>query len=695
MAVVVVVLYHCGLAGFSGGFVGVDVFFALSGYLMTGLLLAEHQRAGTIGLRAFYARRIRRLLPASTLVALVTLVAGWIVLDPLSARRLADDAVGVATYTANMRFAASGSDYLQADVAESALLHYWSLAVEEQFYLVWPVLLLLAAGRRHTNVRRVGIALGVLAVASFTASVVLLEDHPVWTFYGLHTRAWEFAVGGLAAIIGARIADTRVRAVTGWFGLAVIVACVVAYDETTSFPALGAVPAVVGTVLVLDAHVARRGPTALLSLRPMVWIGGRSYSIYLWHWPPLVLVPHAMGEPLDVWTALGIALAASVVAVVVQRLVEDPVRFSPALARRPIAGYALAAMLMVTTLGAAGALRAVSDVTGDGEVATDPVIVDGQVVLDPTGTTAAPPPVTEPTSTDPPGGPTPDSATDSTPAPTTAPPTTSAPVPEPAPANLTPALTDVALDAPIIYADGCHADTLVVEPLDCTYGDLDADRTMVLFGDSHAAQWFPALEQMARDTGWRLVPLTKSGCPSAEVTIYNPTLERAYDECDAWRARALERIEAAPPDLVVVANLPRHTLADGTLFDDPTAIAAWRSGLDSTLSRIDATGAEIVMIGTLPRPGREVPTCVAENLDDVTACSIERSEAVDSVHDVTNTDLAAEHDAVYLDPADWVCGPDQCRVVIGRYLVYRDRTHLTTAYSAFLAPVLQATGAFD
>jgi peptidoglycan/LPS O-acetylase OafA/YrhL len=690
VAVVVVVLYHCGLAGFSGGFVGVDVFFALSGYLMTGLLLAEHQRAGTIGLRAFYARRIRRLLPASTLVALVTLVAGWIVLDPLSARRLADDAVGVATYTANMRFAASGSDYLQADTAESALLHYWSLAVEEQFYLVWPVLLLLAAGRRRTNVRRVGIALGVLAVGSFAASVVLLDDHPVWTFYGLHARAWEFAVGGLAAIIGARIADNRMRAVTGWFGMALIVACVVWFDETTSFPALGAVPAVLGTVLVLDAHVARRGPSALLSLRPMVWIGGRSYSIYLWHWPPLVLVPHALGEPLGVWTALGIALAASVVAVVVQRLVEDPVRFSPALARRPLTGYALAAMLMVTTLGAAGALRAVSDVTGDGEVATDPVIVDGQVVLTPADTIPALPPVTEPASTDPQDGPTPESTT----APTTAP-TTSVPAPQPAPANLTPALADVALDAPIIYADGCHADTLVVEPLDCAYGDLDADRTMVLFGDSHAAQWFPALEQMARDTGWRLVPLTKSGCPSAEVTIYNPTLERAYDECDAWRARALERIEAAPPDLVVVANLPRHTLADGTLFDDPTAIAAWRSGLDGTLTRLEATGAEIVMIGTLPRPGREVPTCVAENLDDVTDCSIARPEAVDSVHGVTNTELAAEHDAVYLDPADWVCGPDQCPVVIGRYLVYRDRTHLTTAYSAFLAPVLQATGAFD
>lgn len=204
IAVVVVLLYHAGVPGFRGGYVGVDVFFALSGFLMTGLLVTEHRRSGEISLRSFYARRIRRLLPGAALVLILTTAASWFVMSGLAFRRTAADAISAGFYVGNLRFASQATDYLGAEIDQSPLLHYWSLAIEEQFYVVWPLLLWFVYRRPRNTIVPVA-SLIVLSLISFVLAVRLTADIQPWAFFGTHARVWEFAVGGLAAFAAPQV----------------------------------------------------------------------------------------------------------------------------------------------------------------------------------------------------------------------------------------------------------------------------------------------------------------------------------------------------------------------------------------------------------------------------------------------------------------------------------------------------------
>ena len=197
---VLVVLFHVGVPGFSGGFVGVDVFFVLSGYLITGILVREIEETGSLRLGRFYARRVRRLLPAAALVVLVTLALAAVLLSPLVLERFSPSAVATSLYAANAWFAISAGDYFAPDVASDPFLHTWSLSVEEQFYLVWPFLLLLGF-RRFRSRDSLLLFLAAVAAASFAGSLWLTAHRPVLAFYASPTRAWQFALGGIAALL--------------------------------------------------------------------------------------------------------------------------------------------------------------------------------------------------------------------------------------------------------------------------------------------------------------------------------------------------------------------------------------------------------------------------------------------------------------------------------------------------------------
>ena len=220
IAVTLVLLYHAAVPGFGGGYVGVDVFFVLSGFLISGLLLRELEATGTISLPSFYARRLRRLLPAVALLILVTVIASVVVLSPLRAGDVAADGVAASLYASNLRFAFQATDYLQAELAPSPLLHLWSLGVEEQFYLFWPALLLLAARTGSNRVRWVGILAGSVVVASFALSLWLTSASAPWAFFSLPSRAWELGIGALLAVGAARLAalPKALSAGAGWLG---------------------------------------------------------------------------------------------------------------------------------------------------------------------------------------------------------------------------------------------------------------------------------------------------------------------------------------------------------------------------------------------------------------------------------------------------------------------------------------------
>ncbi|MDP9434617.1 MAG: acyltransferase, partial [Actinomycetota bacterium] len=359
VAVLAVLLFHAGVPGLDGGYVGVDVFFVLSGFLITGLLWAELSGTGRLSLLAFWARRARRLLPASVLVLVVTAGAASALLSPLRARSVLGDAVASALYAANHRFAAASTDYLADTGAPSPLLHYWSLGVEEQFYVVWPLLVVLSArlarGRRAPRAVATSLVLALAATSFAWCSLLTVRSQP-WAFFSLPSRAWELAAGGAVALAVPllRRMPAAVAVVLGWAGMLALGLAVRALGPETAFPGTAALLPVLGAVAVVGAgcRPTRHGAQRLLDRAPLRWAGRLSYSWYLWHWPVLVLAAEVAG-PLSLLTRLALVGASGLLAAVTLAVLEDPVRRSALLARRPALGLAGAGALTAATAAAA------------------------------------------------------------------------------------------------------------------------------------------------------------------------------------------------------------------------------------------------------------------------------------------------------------------------------------------------------
>jgi len=642
IAVGLVVLYHAKVAGIPGGYVGVDVFYVISGFLITGLLLREVDRSGTVRLGAFYARRARRLLPAATVVILATLAAAFVLLPPLRLAVIGTDAAAAALYVSNLRFAAQATDYLAAGAAQSPFLHFWSLAVEEQFYLVWPALILLATRRGGTRgARRIpvtvlaAVVIALVLIASLAASIWMTPRLSNWAFYASPPRAFEFAAGALVAVAVPRLA--RLGRVAGTLcsllGIALVATAAVRFDETTAFPGAAALVPVLGATLFIVGGTGAAGPLQRLWAVPGVGrLGLLSYSLYLWHWPMLVLPEAALERSLTVLERVGLVVAAIVAAELTVRFVEEPARHAPALAApsRGLAfGLALsfgAAAVGILAPGYAAEARSRSALWGAG--ASELAV----------------------------------------------------------PADLVPSLLQAAGDLPASQNDGCNPEVGSSVPGPCSYGSDRAAATIALFGDSHAAQWLPALDRLGEKQDFKVLAMVKSGCPSATVTVGRMKTTSAYTECDAWRTKAIARITEAKPALIVVSNLHRYLPLDE--FTDPNLW--WERGLSATLSQLTPL-APVVVLADTPFPDINVPECLSAHLTDANACAIPADEAFSTDRREIEVAAAAATGATHLDPGPWVCPGDLCAAVSGRYLVYRDGSHLSTPYVRSLADEL-ATG---
>ena len=692
VAVVLVLLFHASVPGFSGGYVGVDVFFVLSGFLITGLLLRELQATGRVSLAAFYARRARRLLPAAAVVLAATAVASAVILPPLQMPDVAGDIAWSAGYASNIRFALQATDYLAADMAPSPVLHYWSLGVEEQFYLVWPALLVVvagaafAAGDSARALRRVLVTLGVVFATSLVAAIWLTGVQQPWAFFSLPARAWELAIGGLLAMPRfARLGDHRLGPIVGWAGLAMVVASAFVITDRTPFPGVAALFPTIGSGMVIAGGLGRVGPNPLagvrawrlpetvLSLPPIRYVGRISYSLYLWHWPVLVLPALAMGRlPGPVRLALvGLAV---LLAAASHRWVEEPLRHGRFIGVHPPRVLAFAGLLsLAVAVSAAGLSWRGQQSLGTVGPALGGSIEDVEL----------PPSASPGTSGSPGASGGPD-----------LPPLAAGPVP----ADLAPSLATARDDLPVVYADGCHVDPPSREPTaDCTYGDRTSETTIFLFGDSHAAQWFPALERLSTEHGWRFLSMTKSACASVDVPIWSTIFSRPYDECTAWREYVFRQIEETRPALVVLSNSRRFTLEiNGERASSVDHPDLWSAGLLATIDRIEATGARVVLIGDTVRQAEDPPVCLSANLGDASACATPYRTAVPLDAQRVDLQVAKDWGGTYIDPTPWMCFTDPCPSVIGRFLVYRDEGHLTATYARALARKLfELLPAFD
>jgi peptidoglycan/LPS O-acetylase OafA/YrhL len=649
VAVLGVVLFHAGLPFLPGGYVGVDVFFVVSGFLITGHLMRELTTTGRIGLARFYARRARRILPASVVVLVVTVLAALAFVPPLQLRELLRDAVATSLYVPNLVFAVDGVDYL-AESAPSVFRHFWSLAVEEQFYLVWPALLLLAwrASRRSSAAARMRVVGGLIAVVvlvSFVAGVVLTPVAQPIAFFLLPTRAWELGVGALIAVAPAfasaggrgTVLPGAARIALGWLGLATILTAMLLLDESTPFPGTAAALPVLGTALVLAAgSEARGGVGSVLGVRPLQFLGMVSYSLYLVHWPALVLPAAAAGASHvpQLWITLPVVAACVPVAWLLYRFVEDPLRRWPVLAaarpRRTLlaAGSASLAVVLLASVAFAGSAAA--------PLATRTAAVDAPLVRSPVGTPFVP-------------------------------------------SNLSPSLREAEDAIPSLSARGCHRGYGSTDGSPCRFGP-DGAPVIALVGDSHAAQWFPGLERWAYDAGYALETYTKSACPAVDVTALRDG--SPYVACTDWRAEVIGQLQADPPALVLLASYGGASIADPGDFG-----SAWTAGLRRTIDALSGGGA-VAVITDSPNLGETPAVCLSAHLDSADACGRPPTEALAAPARAAEQAAVTGSTATMIDLTHYLCSEDACPPIIGSTLVYRDAHHLTPTMSRRLAPLL-------
>ncbi len=671
VAIIAVVLFHAGIPGVSGGFIGVDVFFVVSGFLITGLLWHEASNTGTVEMARFYGARARRLLPAAVTVLVATCAASALLLPPLQARSVIGDGIASALYVGNYRFAIQGTDYLAADTPPSPLQHYWSLGVEEQFYLLWPALIigtawLLARVTRRSDAGARSVApyvlvLGVLAALSFMVSTAWTESLPSWAFFSLPTRAWELAVGGLVAMTAGawRHLPAPSAVVVGWGGLALIVVTCTQVGEGNPYPGTTALLPVLGTALIIGAGCATPdlGVGRLLSKPTMRSIGRLSYSWYLWHWPVLMLAPALLGKPLGLAGNLAMVAVSFGLAVLTLHLIENPARFAPSLKDSAKRSLAMGGALTALAVAACLVLLMLRPVPVGHGMAAAPVAVGPAAP-----SAAAPPPM---------------SVRDQVLAALA-----KSAEPGPVPANLTPALNAIA--KPEVFVNGCVLSWRDVAQPDCVSGDARAPTTVALVGDSHAAMWQQALEPVARERHWRLETMSKVLCPFLDLPTNSPYLGRKFTECEQWRGSVMARLYREKPQ-VIVLDMSRRYGAD---FGFTSYDQAWLDSLTLVVQTLRRTGAKVLVLGPVADPHSTVPTCVSAHMDNAVTCAPTRAEGLNEGGIAAEAAATTAGGGQYADLSDLFCTADRCPVVVGNTLVYRDDNHVTTEYAQVLAPLL-------
>jgi peptidoglycan/LPS O-acetylase OafA/YrhL len=615
VAIVLVVFYHAHVVGFNGGFVGVDIFFVLSGYLITNLLVKEVAQTGHLNIFAFYARRLRRLMPASLLMVAATIFASRFLLSPLEQAHIFWSAAATLCYVSNFYFIHQALDYWAANTGINPFLHTWSLAVEEQFYLVWPFVILAAMKGKSSKTRLVTV-LSIISAISLVASIRFTFTNNWWAFFGSPFRAWEFGIGGLGCLVPERqITKSKIIPwALGMAGLALIAYGGVFLSATTPFPGYAALIPVIGTVMLLIAGSGAEpiGTSLLLGSKPFRVVGGLSYSWYLWHWPVLVIATCIYSGKLPLFASLCCVFGSLLVAFVAHHAVENPIRFSPRLMRSPALTGACAGLALVVSLSFI-------------------VVWHTWVHRQPQYKKFA------------------------------------------AAESDGPKLSNCKLEQQLLSV--------------CTVNE-SGSPTVVLFGDSHAQQWEPPLEQIALRNGWKLAIISRESCAAADVQAYLPDPGKfAGRRCLEWRHLAMRKIREINPMAVILVSYSKGSVEPiGRL-----SVPMWQQSTRATLASVSSAASHVFLIEDTPTPSVNIPDCLSRadwthTSEDI--CSFDRHDKVfDAI--VASEGAATEGlgNVTALDLSSYICGPTICDPVENGVIKFVDAHHLTASFTRSLAPV--------
>lgn len=660
VAVLLVIAYHVGFGFVGGGFVGVDIFFVISGFVITRQLYKEIGRSGRISLLGFYARRAKRLLPAAAVVLAGSAVMTWLFLPKIRWDAAGGDILSSSFYFLNWHLVGRSVDYLAEDEPPSVVQHFWSLAIEEQFYLIWPLLMLvaLAVGARLGARRGVALVAGlaVITIPSFLYGLYLTENNPARAYFDTGVRIWEFAIGALVALLSVRLdrMPSWLGLLISWLGLAMMVGSGIFYNEAMSWPGSAALVPTLGAGLLIAGGLAagRAGPVSILGTRPMLFLGHLSYSLYLWHWPLIIVAKERLGDDeLSTRVGLGLMVLTIVPAYLTYRLVENPLRYSKLVSSSKRVAYSVG--LNASLIGAVAGLALIAGFAQSSSSASRVVAeTPGAASLEDPGTGTATVPVGQR-----PG----DEKYDAIfPNPLTAP-----------------------KDVPALYEAGCQANVPVTEPPVCRYGSADAQTTVAVVGDSKAAQWVPAFQVLAKKHDWQIITYTKSAC--AFATITTSLRGEPYEACREWTDNVIDELTTkTKPDYVVTVGQNVSGIVgtkDGKLqLSKPAMIDA----LADTWNTLSRAGIAVISLSDSLQTGMQVYTCVSEHETDYfSACTFDRAKGI-RLSGLDEQSAAAEKaDVPFVDMNPYICPTlydNACPPVIGNVLIYRQGSHITKTY---------------
>lgn len=663
IASVTVMLYHAGFAFMAGGFVGVDVFYVLSGFLVTAGLLNEAGKKHSINFLDFMGRRFRRLLPVSALVIIVTILATYHWKGPTAGNSVAEDGIWTSFFLANWRFIAVGTDYLGAQSDASPLQHYWTLAIEGQFYLVWPLVMMalvfLARKIAGISLRMItGVVLAAMFVVSYWWSIVSTPGEATVAYFSTWTRIWEIAAGCLLAVFLPQIMriPRNIGSLLTAGGVVLVLASIYFVMGDVPFPGWIAILPVLGaSAVIMGGAVAADSPAdRFLQIKPLQLLGKYSYGMYLWHWPMLMLAPSVIGRDLTGMEKLLVLVLATILAAITYHLIENPARNLSVLKKNaPAWSLAFGALLILAPVGVAQ--NAMNSNQEPPPISLDQAALDSYPNESQVLAAVEVSVETEEW-------------------------------PEQEPRIENPA-----------YSDECDVSRAATSSSACVHGDPNGDKVAVVYGDSHAAMWIPAFDIIGESNGWQIAQLNKPGCIAPDFPTYSNVLGREYTECIEFRAWAVEKIEEIQPDLVIVTSARDGSLRSTGEEGTPDGVdAAWEVGLNKTLADITPHAGEVIVLGDQAYPTQAGINCLEANPDDVQKCGDPIEDAVHVDHNAMEARLAEENGAGYVDTVPWMCTDDFCPAVIDGITVHRDRMHINENFAVWLSEALgNSTGMIE
>ena len=632
-ALIIILFYHAR-APIPGGFIALDLFFVISGFVITQMLMRERERTGRVDLKGFYVRRFRRLTPALALTVAVVCVVSIFLESPFGAQQItAATAVGAMFLSANVVIAGTTGDYFAAPADYNPLLNIWSLSTEEQFYLVFPSIMvlawLLAARRSWSRKKGAVLVIGTMAIASFGLAVLTSVPSLEWPmtaffgYYGAVGRAWEFAAGALLALYADRVARMPRWAAesVAWSGVIVIAIGLVVLTDTVPYPSWATLIPVYGSAaMIAGGCAANTTVSRAMSVRPMVQIGDMSYSWYLWHWP-IIVFALAMW-PQRPFLAPAVAVVVSFIpALLSYRYVELPIRFAKGMTGRQTSALAMACFGIPLALAGLLALGARS-----------------------TWWMSWP--------------------------------------------------TSYSYQDSASYARGCH-DTMPGRS-DCRWGPDDAAGTVLLVGDSQALSLSDGLIRANEGLGLATEVSSFSQCPFAAAGRIAFSYDNAG--CSEWQQQALEYALDSRPDLVVIANRPYVNQMTGgtTLLDAQGQVpsgsdaseAAWVDALDGVVRPLREAGIPVLIASAVPEASYDMPPTGMVHLGRARSTLDEAQTRREVPLRSEQAVLEANPGTSIYDPFPVLCGSDVCPDVEDGAFLYADPRHLSVAGSLKLADTL-------